>query len=102
MQYHVYHNKGNSQIYPLLLDVQSDIIDALDTRMVIPLVLLATYDEKLPTRLCPVLAIDGKEYLAMTRDMAAISLAGLGSEMANVSHSKQAIKDAIDFLFNGF
>ncbi|ELV5950660.1 CcdB family protein, partial [Salmonella enterica] len=37
MQYMVYRNKGNSKAYPYLLDVQSDIIDELHTRMVIPL-----------------------------------------------------------------
>lgn len=31
MQYTVYRNTSNSKEYPYLLDVQSDIIDALNT-----------------------------------------------------------------------
>lgn len=37
MQYTVYRNPGNSQAYPYLLDIQSDIIGELNTRTVIPL-----------------------------------------------------------------
>ena len=36
MQYTVYRNPGNSQAYPYLLDIQSDIIGELNTRLVIP------------------------------------------------------------------
>lgn len=35
MQYTVYRNPGNSQAYPYLLDIQSDIIGELNTRTVI-------------------------------------------------------------------
>lgn len=36
MQFTIYRNKGNARDYPYLLNVQSDIIDELNTRMVIP------------------------------------------------------------------
>lgn len=35
MQFTVYHNPNKSVVYPFLLDVQSDIIDDLDKRMMI-------------------------------------------------------------------
>ncbi len=37
MQFTVYGNTGKSVIYPLLLDVTSDIIGQLNRRIVIPL-----------------------------------------------------------------
>ncbi|EIF9275462.1 CcdB family protein [Escherichia coli] len=37
MQYRIYRNAGRSDAYPYLLDVQSDIIDELSTRLAIPL-----------------------------------------------------------------
>lgn len=43
MQFTVYRNKGNARIYPYLLNVQSDIIGELHTRMVIPLLPLADF-----------------------------------------------------------
>ena len=43
MQFTIYRNKGNARDYPYLLNVQSDIIDELNTRMVIPLVPLAAF-----------------------------------------------------------
>ncbi|EGW1194459.1 plasmid maintenance protein CcdB, partial [Salmonella enterica] len=37
MQFTVYSNTGKSAVYPLLLDVTSDIIGQLNRRIVIPL-----------------------------------------------------------------
>ena len=37
MQFTVYNNTGKSAVYPILLDVTSDIIGQLNRRIVIPL-----------------------------------------------------------------
>ena len=37
MQFDVYRNTGKAEIYPLVLDVQSDIIGRRQTRLAIPL-----------------------------------------------------------------
>ncbi|AYA41613.1 CcdB family protein [Xenorhabdus nematophila] len=101
MQYTVYKNTGNPD-YSYLLDVQSDIIDVLETRLVIPLFLKSNFHGRIPTRLCPTLNIDGNEYLVMTHAMASIRVSMLGDEMTNVSSHRQLIKDAMDLLFDGF
>ncbi|SFU90995.1 MULTISPECIES: CcdB family protein [Xenorhabdus] len=101
MQYTVYKNTGNPD-YPYLLDVQSDIIDVLETRLVIPLFPKSNFNGRIPTRLCPTLNIDGNEYLVMTHEMASIRVSVLGDEMTNVSSHRKPIKDAMDFLFDGF
>ncbi|KJR74476.1 plasmid maintenance protein CcdB, partial [Vibrio cholerae O1 biovar El Tor] len=43
MQFTVYANSGNSAVYPLLLDVTSDIIGQLNRRVVIPLLPVEKY-----------------------------------------------------------
>ncbi|MCE9901908.1 CcdB family protein, partial [Hafnia paralvei] len=53
MQFMVYRNNGNSRAYPYLLDVQSDIIGELNTRLVIPLFLLDEVSGRPARRLNP-------------------------------------------------
>ncbi|MDC9582113.1 CcdB family protein [Xenorhabdus sp. PR6a] len=101
MQYTVYKNTGNPD-YPYLLDVQSDIIDVLETRLVIPLFPKSNFNGRVPTRLCPTLNIDGNEYLVMTHEMASVRASMLEHEVMNVVSYRKLIKDAMDFLFDGF
>lgn len=100
MQYIVYRNMGNAS-YPYLLDVQSDIIDILNTRLVIPLFPKDSFREKVPVRLCPILTIEGCDYLVMTHEMASVRLSAIGDEVLDVSRSRKQIKDAMDFLIDG-
>ena len=59
-RFDVYENPGShAATTPYLLDVQSDLLDGLDSRMVVPLRSLAHFPKvKLPTRLTPVLTVD--------------------------------------------
>ncbi len=102
MQYVVYRNKGNSAAYPYLLDVQSDIIGELGTRMVIPLYPLIKFSSTPVLRLTPILNIEGEEYLVMTHEMASVRLSQLGTEVMDVRHHRQRVKDALDFMLDGF
>ena len=101
MQFTIYRNKGNARDYPYLLNVQSDIIDELNTRMVIPLVPLATFIGRPAQRLNPVISVEGEKHLVLIQEMAAVRLAQLGEEVSDVQESRQLIKDAIDFLLDG-
>lgn len=100
MQFTIYRNKGNAS-YPYLLDVQSDIIGELNTRMVIPLFPLAAFTGRPAQRLNPVLTVEGGKYLVMTHEMAGVRLAQLGEAVTEVEEFRQVIKDAIDFLLDG-
>ena len=101
MQFTIYRNKGKAHVYPYLLDVQSDIIGELATRMVIPLFPLAAFTGRPAQRLNPVVIVEGDKYLVMTQDMAAVRQAQLGEEVSDVLESRQLVKDAIDFLLDG-
>lgn len=101
MPFTIYRNKGNARDYPYLLNVQSDIIDELNTRMVIPLVPLAAFIGRPAQRLNPVISVEGKKHLVLTQEMASVRLGQLGEEVTDVQESRQLIKDSIDFLLDG-
>lgn len=102
MQYTVYQNNGNSRDYPFLLDIQSDIIEDLNTRLAIPLYPLSGLRSQAALRLNPLLEINGTPYLLLTHAMASVRKAQLGAEVCSVEHYRYQIKSAIDFLLDGF
>lgn len=102
MQYTVYRNTGNSKDYPYLLNVQSDLVDALNTRLVIPLYALNRFKGNQPQRLCPILRIENENFLLMTHEMASVRRTMLGDVVCQAGHCREEIKAAIDFLIDGF
>lgn len=100
----VYRNPGaQAATTPFLLDVQSDLLDGLDTRMVIPLRNLAHFPVMpLPTRLTPVFRINGTECMLETPKMAAVPVRMLRGAVASLGSEHAAIVAALDFLFHGF
>ena len=53
------------QFVPYLLDVQSALIDLLDTRLVMPLSRVGVQQSRLPTNLCPLLEVAGEPLVLM-------------------------------------
>lgn len=103
-RFDVYANPGSqAAATPFLLDVQSDLLDGLDSRMVIPLRSLAHFPRvKLPTRLTPVLTIDGQDFLLETPKMGAIPKRALKSPVTSLATARTQITAALDFLFQGY
>ncbi|MGZ7232677.1 CcdB family protein, partial [Streptococcus pyogenes] len=52
MQYQIYRNTSANKKYPYLIDIQSDLVDVLTTRIVIPLVPRFMAQKPLPERMC--------------------------------------------------
>jgi toxin CcdB len=103
-RFDVYANPGShASTTPYLLDVQSDLLDGLDTRVVIPLRSLKTFPKvKLSTRLTPVLTIQGEELLLETPKMGAVPQRVLRAPVASMTHEQDQIMTALDFLFQGY
>lgn len=103
-RFDVYANPGShAATTPFLLDVQSDLLDGLDSRMVIPLRSLAYFPRvKLPTRLTPVLTIDGQDFLLESPKMGAIPKRALKSPVTSLASARTQITAALDFLFQGY
>ena len=95
-------NYATKAIYPYLLDVQSPLLDSLDTRLVIPLALTSRFKEKAIKNLTPEITIKGHTYLVLTPQMAAISKKSLGIFIMDLAGSRTTIISAIDFLITGF
>ncbi|MDD5367104.1 MAG: CcdB family protein [Gallionellaceae bacterium] len=103
-RFDVYPNPGShANTTPFLLDVQSDLLDGLDSRMVIPLRSLVHFAKvKLPARLTPVLNIQGMDYLLVTPKMGAVPQRILKSPITSLAADQPQIKAALDFPFQGY
>lgn len=95
-------NTATKAIYPYLLDVQSPLLEALDTRLVIPLSLSSRFKAKTIKNLTPELAIKGHNYLVLTPQMAAINKKNLGVFIMSLASSRNIFISAIDFLITGY
>ena len=84
-----------------LLDVQSDILDGLNTRAVVPLMRPARAP-KPARRLNPAFEIDGVRLLMVTQYLSAVPASILGAAAANLGEHHGEITEALDMLFQGF
>jgi len=103
-QFTVYRNKSQRtrSTFPLLLDVQSDLLDQLHTRVVIPLTKTSALAKKPLSNLTPALKFDGETYVLVTPQLAGIARSDLGAPAGSVAGQRQAILAALDFLLVGF
>jgi toxin CcdB len=95
------HNPDNQHI-PYLLDVQNDLLDGLDTRMVIPLIRESSFKGSGITTLTPRVTINGETLLLLTPQMAGISKHLLTEEVSNLNGFRYEILAAINLLIVGF
>lgn len=102
-QFSVYRNPNpdTKAAYPLLVDVQSDLLADLATRMVIPLCPASAMKGKLIKTLTPLFEIDGKQYAMLTPQMAGISRKHLGAKAGDLSRQRDQIIAALDLLITG-
>jgi toxin CcdB len=84
-----------------LLDVQSDLLGRLNTRVVVPLQPLELAP-KGAERLNPTLRVQGTPVLMVTQFMAAIPASELAEPVANLERERESILQAIDFLHQGW
>lgn len=103
MQFDVYKNRNasSSKRFPLLLDVQAELLEDLDTRVVVPLAARDDFAEKILTGLTPALKFKGKHFVAVTPHIAGIARRDLGESVGNLGHSRQELIAALDLLFTG-
>ena len=97
-RFDLYRGQGYSDY---LLDVQSDFVDFLETRMVIPLVGAAKLGKINPRLHAPV-TIDGALFFTVTNLMGAMPAHSLGKPLGNLAEHSHDITAAIDFLLQGF
>ncbi|MGG7054448.1 CcdB family protein [Nitrosomonas sp. ANs5] len=102
-QFRVYENPNNvtRRIYPYLLDIQSNVLDSLRTTIVIPLCPADLAGKAAITKLCPILEIENKSFIALTQQIAGIDRKFLGEEIGDLSQYRSEIVAALDFIVSG-
>ena len=97
-KYDVYENPDGAG---LLLNVQADFLESLNTRLVVPL--LPQQKAPLPAkRLNPIFVIDGDNYVMVSQFLAAVPKSLLKKHIENIEDQFSEINDALDLLITGF
>jgi len=102
-QFDVYRNSDSSsrKRFPLLLDIQADVLDTLDTRVVVPLAELDERSAPPITGLMPVFGIEGGQVVMHTAEMAGIARKALGPKVSSLAGHRHEIVAALDFVISG-
>jgi toxin CcdB len=103
-QFAVYLNRylRGSAFYPLLVDVQSELLQDLETRVVIPLARGSGLTDFPLSFVMPSIELEGERYVLMTPRLAAVSRSDLGPHSGSAAVHRQTISTALDFVFRGF
>lgn len=103
-RFDVFTNPGKSSgSAPLLLNIQSDLLDGLQTRIVIPMSPSTQYSGiDVPDDLMPTFTIKGKRYVLETPKMGAVPTNILREHVGSLVQHQLAIVSAVDRLLHGF
>lgn len=100
-QFDIYANPANGMEggAPFVVDVQSDHLAGLPTRMIVP---LAVPDDFQPLRhLNPPMEVGDERFALMTQFMAAVPRQVLGTPVGSLADRRALILAALNFLFTG-
>ncbi len=96
-KYDVYKEKKSKT---LVVIIQADLLDDLNTRVVVPLMPLDSAP-KTASGLNPVFEIQGAEYSLVTQFIATVGIKELGARVANLEDHSVEITNALDLLLFG-
>ncbi len=101
-QFDVYRNAGPlAALYPLQVDVQTDLLAGLESRMVIPLARSQLQAHRTMRYLQPEVVIAAETYVLMTPELAARDRRDLTDRVGSIAHCRSDIITALDMLFTG-
>lgn len=97
-KYDVYPSPGG---LGFVVDVQTDLLDGLATRVVVPL--LPAGSAPIPAKLLnPVFEIGGDPHVMVTQFLSAVPVQPLRAPVFNLGERADEITRALDMLFQGF
>jgi toxin CcdB len=101
-QFDVYTNTDSdtNHAYPYFLDVQTELLDALNSRVVIPLT-TALPDKGLPNNICPKVEINGEKYYLMAYQITTVARSFLKKHESSLLLNRTDIINSLDFLISG-
>ena len=102
-QFDVYPNPSRHQRsdIPWIVDIQSDLLSALPTRLVVPLALRKTMPSTVPKALCPPVVWVGEELVALAHLSAPFRTKDLGQVQGNLRIEASALIGAVDAVISG-
>ncbi|CAA0081419.1 Toxin CcdB [Zhongshania aliphaticivorans] len=101
-QFDLYVNTDSDShaTYPFFVDVQSNLLDGLNSRVVIPIA--SAQDAKaFPKNLCPLVEIGGWKYALLTHQITTVSVSFLTQKEGSLLLNRTDIISALDFLLTG-
>jgi toxin CcdB len=103
MQFDIYENPSPRMrdIYPFVVDVQSNLLSALATRMVVPLAVTSLSAKDLPQRMCPIITVNNKPLMLVPFEAAPLDKRLLRIEIASVLERSYEIIAAMDSVLSG-
>jgi toxin CcdB len=102
-QFDVYANPSESAAHgiPYVVVVQSDLLDALATRMTIPLATVE-FAKKSPDKLCPMVTVNGQRLRALAHYTAPLPTRSLRQVVGNLAPQASTLIAAMDVVVSGF
>ena len=95
------HDKQESRLVPFYLDVQSDHIKGLESRVVVPLINAALFKQKTED-LHPEFEVAGQLVVMLTPGLGSVPQGLLRRPIANFSSQQLLIQNAINALFGSY
>jgi toxin CcdB len=86
---------------PYLVDLQSDLLSGLDTRLVAPLARTRTASEGMPRRLCPRFTINGLSVMLLPQEAGPIDARLLKRRVVSLRSHSHDIVGALDVVVSG-
>lgn len=101
-QFDVYANTDNdtNQAYPYFVDVQTELLEVLNSRVVIPLTSVLA-DKGLPNNICPKVEINGEQYYLLTYQITTVASSFLRKNESTLLLNRTDILNSLDFLVSG-
>ncbi len=101
-QFTAYRNAdpASRRVIPCFLDVQSDLIETIGSRVVVPLIPAERAGAAIDG-LMPKLTLDDRELVMDSAQIMGVPVRMLGPKVADLSHERATIMAAIDFLISG-
>jgi toxin CcdB len=99
-QFDVYRFKPPSGKSIHVVDLQSELLDSLATRIVAPLYPIDATAQPI-RRLNPAVTLKGKYFYLATQELTALRRKSLGKSVASLSHMRSELIAALDLLLTG-
>ena len=92
---------ASAKAIPYFLVVQSDLLDEMDTCVVVPLAKAQAAKRAASERLNPEFQVESTSVVQLTQLIAAVPMNLLRKHVTNLDNQRDAIVRALDFLFDG-